>query len=89
VVSTPIIDVVRHYGHVEAVRIADSAPAFVAAIEESLHLLHDRSAWLAEADALLAAASWNGIWSRMTALIDRVAAEKGVIIGGQARARLV
>jgi UDP-galactopyranose mutase len=88
VVSTPITDVVRHYGHVEAVRIADSAPTFVKAIEDALHLLPDRSSWLAEVDNLLAAASWNGIWSRMTALVDGAAAEKGVTTGDQAPARL-
>jgi UDP-galactopyranose mutase len=82
VVSTPITDVVRHYGRVKAVRIADSAPSFVEAIEDSLHLSKNPQIWLAEADEMLAAASWSGIWSRMMTLVDRVAAEKAASAGG-------
>ena len=39
VVSTPIKDVVRHYGHLEGVKIADDADEFVAACEEALELV--------------------------------------------------
>src|SRR3546814_1453997 len=35
VVSTPITDVIRHYGDMEAVRIADTADAFIAACDEA------------------------------------------------------
>jgi UDP-galactopyranose mutase len=76
VVSTPITDVVRHYGRAKGVRIAESAPAFVEAIEDALDLSRDPGIWLAETDEMLAAASWSGIWSRMMTLVDRVAAEK-------------
>jgi len=85
VVSTPITDVVRHYGRAKGVRIAESAPAFVAAIEQALQLSREPRTWLAEADEMLAAASWSGIWSRMTTLIDRAAAEKGTAAGDQTR----
>ena len=87
VVATPITDVVRHYGHVKAVRIADSAPAFVTAIEDSLHLSHEPHTWLTEADEKLAAASWSGISSRMMALVDRATSEKRVSTGDQAWTR--
>jgi UDP-galactopyranose mutase len=76
VVSTPITDVVRHYGRAKGVRIAESAPAFVKAIEDALDLSRDPGMWLAETDEMLAAASWSGIWSRMMTLVDRVAAKK-------------
>ena len=38
VVSTPITDVVRHYGDLEAVFIADGAEAFIEGCEEALAL---------------------------------------------------
>jgi len=85
VVSTPITDVVRHYGRAKAVRIAESAPDFVAAIEDALRLSREPQAWLAEADEMLSAASWSGIWSRMMALVERAGAEKGRPAGDQAR----
>jgi UDP-galactopyranose mutase len=70
VVSTPIRDVVRHYGHLEAVRIAATAVEFVAACEEALELArHPESGWLAEADLLLSAASWDTTQARMSRLI--------------------
>lgn len=53
VVSTPITDVVRHYGEVEAVRIADGAKAFVSECERALTLQARRGSWLDEIGALL------------------------------------
>ena len=51
VVSTPIRDVVRHYGQLEGVKIASTAEEFVAACEEALELSRNpESDWLAEAD---------------------------------------
>ncbi len=41
VVTTPIKDVVRHYGHLEGVKIAATAEEFVAACEEALELSRD------------------------------------------------
>ena len=71
VVSTPIIDVARHYGTVEAVRIADAGPRFVQACEEALALVRsDDLAWRDEADALLAATSWDDTVAGMLAAID-------------------
>jgi glycosyltransferase involved in cell wall biosynthesis len=70
VVSTPIKDVVRHYGHLEAVEIAGDAQAFVAACEKALALAADRGGkWLAEADLMLSSTSWDTTQARMSGLI--------------------
>jgi UDP-galactopyranose mutase len=70
VVSTPIKDVVRHYGHLEGVKIAATPDEFVAACEEALELAHHpESGWLAEADLMLSASSWDTTQARMAGLI--------------------
>jgi len=75
VVSTPIRDVVRHYGELDAVAIASDAEAFVAACETALALASDRTGdWLTEADAALADLSWDQTHVRMSALVDRATA---------------
>jgi UDP-galactopyranose mutase len=73
VVSTPVKDVVRHYGHLEAVGIAGDAEAFVAACETALTLAADRGGkWLAEADLMLSSSSWDTTQARMAGLIAEV-----------------
>jgi len=70
VVSTPIRDVVRHYGQLEGVRIASTPEEFVAACEAALELSRNpESGWLAEADLMLSASSWDTTQARMAALI--------------------
>jgi UDP-galactopyranose mutase len=70
VVSTPIRDVVRHYGQLQGVKIADDAESFVAACEEALELSRGPDkGWLAEADLLLSASSWDTTQARMAGLI--------------------
>ena len=69
VVSTPIRDVVRHYGELQGVKIADTAEAFVAACEAQL-ALKETSAWLEQVDEALASLSWEQTQLRMSALID-------------------
>jgi UDP-galactopyranose mutase len=70
VVSTPIKDVVRHYGHLEGVMIADNAADFVAQCEKALELSRNpESGWLAEADLMLSATSWDTTQARMAGLI--------------------
>ncbi|MEA3058827.1 MAG: hypothetical protein QOE50_239 [Sphingomonadales bacterium] len=70
VVSTPIRDVVRHYGKLEGVKFASTGPEFVAACEAALELSRNpESGWLAEADLLLSAASWNTTQARMAGLV--------------------
>jgi len=68
VVSTPVRDVVRHYGHLEGVGIAADAETFVAECERMLKLPRNGE-WLAEADLLLSAMSWSTTQGRMEALI--------------------
>ena len=70
VVSTPIKDVVRHYGQLEGVKIASTAEEFVAACEEALQLARNpEGGWLAEADLMLSATSWDTTQARMEGLI--------------------
>jgi len=70
VVSTPIRDVVRHYGHLEGVKIASTPEEFVKACDEALELSRDpEGGWLAEADLMLSATSWDTTQARMAGLI--------------------
>jgi len=70
VVSTPIKDVVRHYGQLEGVKIASTPEEFVAACEQALELSRNpESGWLAEADLMLSASSWDITQARMAGLI--------------------
>ena len=70
VVSTPIKDVVRHYGHIQGVLIADNPEDFVAQCEKALELSRNpESGWLAEADLLLSATSWDTTQARMAGLV--------------------
>jgi UDP-galactopyranose mutase len=73
VVSTPIKDVVRHYGQLQGVKIASTPEEFVAACEEALELARDpESGWLAEADLMLSATSWDTTQARMAGLITEL-----------------
>ncbi len=88
VVSTPIVDVVRHYGRCSAVGIAATIPEFVAAGERALALGAGEAAWTGETDALLAAASWDDIWGRMDALMnERALARRQPIVAARPSAR--
>jgi UDP-galactopyranose mutase len=70
VVSTPVKDVVRHYGHLRGVQIAADPESFVAACEKALELSRNpESGWLAEADLLLSATSWDTTQARMAGLV--------------------
>ena len=71
VVSTPVPDVVRHYGDLAAVHIADDAKAFVRACEVAL-ASRDQSGWRDAADRLLSQLSWDNTFRRMRGHLDRV-----------------
>jgi UDP-galactopyranose mutase len=77
VVSTPVRDVVRHYGQLEGVGIASNADEFVAECERMLALPRDGE-WLAEADLLLSATSWSTTQARMSALIAEILGERAI-----------
>ena len=70
VVSTSIRDVVRPYGEMGLVRIADSAEEFVAAAEAAMR--EDAAVRQRRADDFLAHMSWDNTWGRMNALIEAV-----------------
>lgn len=75
VVSTRITDVVRQYGELEAVAIADTPEQFVAACEHAMTL--GRSGpWLDAADAVLADMSWDSTQARMAGLVEQAVAKR-------------
>lgn len=73
VVSTPIIDVVRHYGSMTGVRIAAAGMHFITACDEALALAQGEDiAWRNEADKALATTSWDETAEAMLAAIAEV-----------------
>ena len=67
VVSTSIRDVVRPYGDLGLVHVADDADTFVAAIEAAMQ--EDAFTRQAKVEACLAGNSWDATWGRMDELI--------------------
>jgi UDP-galactopyranose mutase len=76
VVSTPIVDVARHYGDLEAVKIARKPGEFIAACDQALALSRLRGEWLKAVDATLAALSWDETFARMNLEISRAVAKR-------------
>jgi UDP-galactopyranose mutase len=72
VVSTSIRDVVRPYGEMKLVRIADTAAEFVEAVEQSL--AEDAGSRVGAVDTFLSQTSWDRTWGRMSELIEDVVA---------------
>ena len=70
-ISTSIRDVIRPYGELNLVEIADTAEEFIAAAEKLLAKT-DQSEWLKRVDAFLENISWDKTWSQMSDLIDEV-----------------
>ena len=75
VISTSIRDVVRPYGELKLVEIADTADEFIAAAEQLLAKT-DQSEWLKRVDAFLENVSWDKTWTQMSDLIDEVIERK-------------
>jgi UDP-galactopyranose mutase len=69
VVSTPITDVIRHYGDLESVFIADGPEAFIKGCEQALALARGGDEWLNEVDLKLANLSWDITYARMAGLV--------------------
>ena len=64
---------VRHYGQLEGVKIASSAQEFVDACEAALELSRNpQSGWLAEADLMLSASSWDTTQARVAGLLAQL-----------------
>ncbi len=82
VVSTPVRDVIRHYGRLEGVRIAATPDEFVSGCEAALKLAHSKGDWLAEVDQALSAMSWDTTQARMAGLIGEVVDEPEAVSAG-------
>ncbi len=82
VVSTPVRDVIRHYGRLEGVKIATTPDEFVAGCEAALKLAHSRGDWLAEVDQALSAMSWDTTQARMAGLIAEVVDDQETVSAG-------
>jgi UDP-galactopyranose mutase len=76
VVSTSIRDVVRPYGDMKLVGIADTAEEFVKAVEFALDERGRSAEWLARVDEFLGQTSWDKTWGQMSRLIEEVAATR-------------
>ena len=74
VVSTSIRDVVRPYGELGLVHIADTPAEFVAAVEKALG--EDAAARMKKVDAFLGQTSWDQTWGRMSELVEDVVAAR-------------
>jgi UDP-galactopyranose mutase len=72
VVTTPVRDVVRHYGRLQGVKIAATADEFVAGCEAALQLAQGDGDWLAQVDQALSVMSWGTTQARMAGLIAEV-----------------
>jgi len=75
VVSTPVRDVVRHYGDVDGVMIAETPEDFVAACRKALEMSKTKD-WLAPVDEKLASMSWDATFAAMQGHVQRAAAGK-------------
>jgi UDP-galactopyranose mutase len=87
VVSTGVLDVVRGYRDLEAVRIADGVDGFVAECEAALGLAAAPALWLGAVDAVLADLSWDATARRMTGLMDRAATRRASTPARRSRPR--
>lgn len=79
VVSTSIRDVVRPYGQLSLVRIADSVAEFVAAADAAINENANASRWLSQVDAFLAQNSWDRTWARMIQLVESAMSDRLVV----------
>jgi UDP-galactopyranose mutase len=78
VISTSIRDVVRPYGDLKLVEIADTPDEFIYAAEKILSRPNEAE-WLARVDAFLANISWDKTWKQMSDLIDAVIERKRLV----------
>ncbi|HKP72235.1 MAG TPA: glycosyltransferase family 1 protein [Pyrinomonadaceae bacterium] len=88
VVSTSIRDVVRPYGKLGLVRIADTVAEFIAAAAEVGMDEHvEDSAWRAQVDEFLSKISWDRTWGEMAELIGEVAASRREVVAAAAQVK--
>jgi len=87
VVSTSIRDVVRPYGQMGLVHIADTPEEFVAAAESAM--TGNAAERLREVDAFLSQTSWDRTWKRMTELIEDVITARRVDLTARAQPAVI
>jgi UDP-galactopyranose mutase len=75
VISTSIRDVVRPYGEMGLVRIADQPNEFVTAASELMTHVENEP-WLQHVDDFLAGMSWDHTWAEMSQLLANVVETK-------------
>ncbi|WP_283180000.1 glycosyltransferase [Gemmobacter sp. 24YEA27] len=73
VVSTPVRDVVRHYSDLDALKIAGTTPAFIAACAELLARRGASATWLPQVDRMLSSVSWDANFRQMNDLLAAAA----------------
>jgi UDP-galactopyranose mutase len=76
IVGTKIVDVVRGYGDVPGVFLANDPQAFAEACDAALHISRNDQTWLQAVDEILARSSWETTFRRMSALVEEAAAQK-------------
>ncbi|HET9426792.1 MAG TPA: UDP-galactopyranose mutase [Allosphingosinicella sp.] len=82
VVSTPITDVVRHYGDLDGVYIARDPDEFVEACEQALALSREGE-WLSQVDLKLSNLSWDITFARMNGLIAEAITDQDEPVAGR------
>lgn len=71
VVSTRIADVVRTYGDVVGVFLADGVERFSEACDAALTLAHSGTAWIQAVDEMLAQSSWDATFNAMSLFVGQ------------------
>jgi UDP-galactopyranose mutase len=74
VVSTPIKDVIRHYGDLDGVIIADGPEEFIRGCDQAMALATGSSEWMGDVDVKLANLSWDTTFARMSGLVAQATA---------------
>ena len=75
VISTSITDVIRPYGELNLVKIADRPIEFIRAAEDFMSR-GENADWLHRVDEFLADMSWDKTWAQMSDLIDQTIGTK-------------
>jgi UDP-galactopyranose mutase len=76
VISTSVRDVVRPYGDLQLVKIADTPEDFMRAAEDIFAKANDNSEWIARVDDFLKDISWDKTWHQMSDLIESAVAAR-------------
>jgi UDP-galactopyranose mutase len=76
VISTSITDVIRPYGELNLVKIADSPTEFIRAAEDFMSKGGANAEWLNRVDEFLADISWDKTWAQMSDLINQTIGTK-------------